>query len=103
MEGIRLAAQWVPGPVIIESDCSRIVQVIHRDDDRSEIGFIVAEARELAQLLVEWKVAQVKRGCNEVANKLAQLARKTTHTAVYQGHAPACVEDLVAAECNTCS
>jgi hypothetical protein len=30
--------------------------------DRSEIGFIIAECKELSQLLVDWKVAKVKRG-----------------------------------------
>lgn len=49
-----------PGHVIVELDCARIVHALQRGMDRSDIGFIMAEARELAQLLVEWKVALVK-------------------------------------------
>lgn len=81
VEGIRFTAQWTPGRVIVESDCSRVVHAICRGEDRSDIGFIVAEARELAQLLLELKVVLVKRECNTVANELAQLARRIVHTA----------------------
>lgn len=103
IEGIRLAAEWSPGPVIIEADCSRVVQAIRQGMDRSDIGFIVSEARELAQLLVDWKIVLVKRDCNAVANELAQLARRTAHTAVWLGRAPACVMDLITLDCTPTS
>lgn len=45
VEGIRLATEWAPGRVVLESDCSRIVQAMGMDDDRSELGFVVEEAR----------------------------------------------------------
>lgn len=32
--------------------------------DKSEIGFVIDEAEELAQLLSEWKTVQVKREYN---------------------------------------
>lgn len=69
--------------------------------DRSDIGFIVTEAQELAQLLVEWKIVLVKRDCNTVANELAQLARRTGHKAVWLARAPACVADLIASDCTS--
>lgn len=103
VEGIRFAAQWVSGLVILESDCARVVQALQRGSDRSDIGFVIAEARELAQVLVEWKVALVKRECNAIANELAQLARRNSHTAVWLGQAPACVMDLLAADCTPIS
>lgn len=96
--GIRLAAQWVGGKVIIESDCARIVEAIQQGEDRSKIGFVVREARELAQLLLEWKIVLVKKECNVVANELAQqLARRNAHTAVWLRR---CVSDLITADCN---
>lgn len=101
VEGIRLAAEWAPGRVIIETDCARIVQAMQHGEDKSDITFVMAEARELTQLLLEWKVALVRRDCNAVANELAQLARRSTHTAVWLGQAPACVLDLLNADCTS--
>lgn len=99
-EGFRLAAEWSPGPAIIESDCSRVVKAIQKGDDRSKIGFVVTEAREITRLLVDWQIALVKRECNGVAN---ELARRTAHTAVWLGHAPACLEELISSDCNSSS
>lgn len=70
-EGIRLAAEWAMGRVILESDCARVVQALKHGPDRSEIGFTVTEARELTQLLLEWKVSLAGRDCNKVAHELA--------------------------------
>jgi ribonuclease HI len=98
-EGFRLAAQWTQGPVIIESDCARIVQAMKEREDRSAISFILMEAKVQARLLPEWRVAKVRRECNLVANDLAQLAKRSMHTAVWLGRAPACVESTVANDC----
>jgi ribonuclease HI len=98
-EGFRLAAQWTQGPVIIESDCARIVQAMKEREDRSAISFILMEAKDQARLLPEWRVAKVRRECNLVANDLAQLAKRSMHTAVWLGRAPACVESTVANDC----
>jgi hypothetical protein len=50
--------------VILETDCAGVLDALSRKDDRSEFRFIVAEAKEHAQLLEEWCVAQVIRECN---------------------------------------
>ena len=70
-----------------------------KKEDRSETCFITREAKELARLLVDWKVNKVKREGNNVANDLAQLARRNTHTAVWLRQAPMCVTDLLNSEC----
>jgi hypothetical protein len=46
LESIRFAVQWVPGSVILESDCARLVNTLRGSSDRSELGFIVAEIRQ---------------------------------------------------------
>jgi ribonuclease HI len=73
-EGLRLAAQWSPGSIILESDCARAIDALRSKEDRSKASFIVAEAREHAQLLSEWCAVQVNRGCNSIAHDLAHLA-----------------------------
>ena len=95
LEGLRLAAQWIKQPVIVESDCARMVHAMKEKEDRSAVSFILLEAGHQARMLSQWKVAKVKRECNLVANDLANLARRNTHTAVWLGRAPACVEDTL--------
>lgn len=56
MDAIRLAAQWAPGPVDIESDCVRIVRAIQQGD----IPDIGLSKRDL-KTEVEWKVVLVNR------------------------------------------
>jgi hypothetical protein len=48
---------------------------------------------------MELKIVKVKRDCNKVANELAALARRNTHSAVCLGQIPACVMDLINADC----
>jgi len=99
LEGVRLAAQWIHEPVIVESDCARIVQAMQEEEDRSALSFILAEAKDHARLLPGWRMVKVKRECNSTANELAHLARRNTHSAVLLGRAPACVDDIVKNDC----
>jgi ribonuclease HI len=67
VEGLTLAARLTPGSIILETDCARVAKALQEKEDRSELGFIVAEVKEQAQLLVGWRVAQVRREGNSVA------------------------------------
>ena len=100
LEGLRLSAPWSQGPVIVETDCARLIQALEAKEDRSSIRFLLAEIKDQAQLLPEWRVDKVKRECNLVAHELAHLARRNIHTAVWLGRTPACVHYLVKNDCN---
>jgi hypothetical protein len=67
--------RYSPDSIILESDCARLVKTLQEKQDRSEIRFIMADAKKQAQLLADWRVAQVKREGNSVPHELAQLAR----------------------------
>jgi hypothetical protein len=84
-----LATQLAQGPVIIESDCVRVVKAMKEKKDLSDLSFIFAEAFDHAQLLSSWRVVKVNRDFNQVANELAIFARRNSHTAVWVGQAPA--------------
>jgi ribonuclease HI len=56
-EGAQLAAQWVQGPVIFETDCARVCNAMSSKEDRSDISFVILEAKEHAQAVVEWRVS----------------------------------------------
>jgi hypothetical protein len=87
------------GQAIIETDSARIVQMMKEVEDRSAISFIMAEAKDHANLPVNWRIVKVKRECNLVAHELASLARRNTHTAVWLGHSSTCVADLINDDC----
>ena len=61
LEGLRLAAQWVQGSIILESDCTRVIQAMQQKEDRSALRFILEEAKDQAQVLVDWRITKVKR------------------------------------------
>ncbi|KAJ1289985.1 hypothetical protein BS78_02G207100 [Paspalum vaginatum] len=47
VEGLRVAAQWCHEPVLLESDSAQIVGALWAEvKDRSELCFLIAEARE---------------------------------------------------------
>ena len=79
-------------PVIIESDCSRVVHVFNTSkEDRSEITFHVKEGKDLMQLMQEVEIVQVNRERNSAAHLLAQLARRNMHSAVWLRQVPSCI------------
>jgi hypothetical protein len=100
MEGLTLAARLTPGSIILETDCARVAKALQEKEDHSELGFIVAEVKEQAQLLVGWRVAQVRREGNSVAHELAQLARRDVTSEIQVGDAPVCVKPLIENDCN---
>jgi hypothetical protein len=52
-DGLRLASQWPLGSVILETDCSRVVDAMRSKENRSEASFVLREASEHAWLLQE--------------------------------------------------
>jgi len=42
LEGLWLSAQWSQGPVIVETDCARLIQALEAKEDRSSIRFLLA-------------------------------------------------------------
>lgn len=64
LEGVRLATQWIHGPVLFETDCARVHNAMSSSENRSEISFIIGEVKEHTQMLGDWGVVHAKRECN---------------------------------------
>jgi hypothetical protein len=73
--------------VIIETDCAKIKTALN-----------LAEATK--HLLRDWRISQVKRDGNKVANALASLARRCKFSEARWGSAPASANNLLIADCN---
>ena len=66
-------------------------------NDLSHNGLITLEACRLVLGLNYFKVQDIPRGCNMVANKLARPA-KEWDTRVWTNEAPSCIKDILAHE-----
>jgi ribonuclease HI len=103
-EGIHLAADWCPGSMLLVTDCSPVAAMLSSSTgNRSSHKFLIDEIVEVGHRLPRWTVVHKRRDCNSAAHELAQLAKRTRHSAVWHYAAPACVEQIIARECNTLS
>jgi ribonuclease HI len=101
-EGLTLAAAQRIQRAVLETDSSSIAAMLARKGgDGSPLKFIVDEALEAGDSLAEWAVVYKRRESNSVAHELAQLAKLSRESAVWQLAEPACVEQIIAREC-TC-
>jgi hypothetical protein len=57
LRGIRLAAEWVRQPAMIEIDCTNIIRALHsKPEDRASWEGILKETRAACMLLPEYKI-----------------------------------------------
>ena len=73
--------------------CAWIVEAMRSaQEDRSEIGFVIEEAKGLTRLLNDWRISRVKREGNNVGNALASLARHSKMSKAWLEKTPPGVE-----------
>lgn len=61
-EGFALAAEWIDRPVLSESDCMSVTQLLmHQANNRPRIHFILQEAWEFVGWCPDFAVRHVKR------------------------------------------
>ena len=87
--------------LLLESDCALIVSKLGSTAEvRSEQSPIITEAKGLPRLFNSWRISQVKRDGNHLANTLARLARQCKHSPAWLGRAPTCAQSPINADCN---
>ncbi|RLN04846.1 hypothetical protein C2845_PM13G07950 [Panicum miliaceum] len=101
-EGLVLAAEWTPDSTILESDCSTVARYLANPKiQRTAACYVIREAVEISRSLPRIVFRHIGRASNTLAHKLAQLARRLNHSAVWRNRCPASVEHLVAQDVNT--
>ncbi|GJM94943.1 hypothetical protein PR202_ga11630 [Eleusine coracana subsp. coracana] len=99
-EGANLATEWVRAKVIIKTDCTVVANMlIKRESKRSELCFLAREVFRCCAELPDVVFQAVRRECNSAAHELAQLAKRTAHTAVWRWDVPQCIKQLVTQDC----
>ncbi|OEL19319.1 hypothetical protein BAE44_0019667, partial [Dichanthelium oligosanthes] len=95
---LKLVAECVRSPVILESDCASVItSLTAKQDDRSRDMHILKEIQACVHLLSEVS-KRLEVQC--VAHELAQLAKRMDYSAVWRHSAPPCVSELLASNCN---
>jgi hypothetical protein len=85
--------------IFLEGDASEVVSALNREEEGfSRMGSIIAEAREVLREFSEWKVASVRRGCNNAAHQLAKLAVSQNLSQFWMYSYPSCISQIVLAE-----
>lgn len=83
-EGIIMALQWTFLPVIVETDCLEVVQLIQtKGIVLSEIMFLVKEVRDLCHGSREVALKKIHRNQNRVSHTLANRDRCEACTAFW--------------------
>ncbi len=91
-EGLKLAAEWIPMPVMLEYDCATaIARLLSTTEERSRWSFLLRAARSVIGLIKEVRLMHCNRECNRVAHELAQIAIRSGQSAVWRNNAPNCV------------
>lgn len=99
-DGLRLAADWIQMPVILESDCANVVASLTSGaKNRSPLWQVFQEIKSILPLLPAFKFNRINRGANEVAHCLSQLARRLKQSSVWRMCAPECVKESLAKDC----
>jgi hypothetical protein len=97
--GIRLSAEWVRQPAIIETDCANIIRALRsKTEGRAAWEGILKEIRAACMLLPVVKFQYIRRTANKVAHTLAQHAMHTKEFGVKRLQTPRCISKLVGLE-----
>lgn len=80
-EGLAMTLQWTLLPIIVETDCLEMVQMIHaKEAVLSELAFLVREIKCLLTGSREIVVARIDRAQNSTSHFLANKGRRGSLT-----------------------
>jgi hypothetical protein len=96
-EGLLLAFQWSEKPVIVELDCSSLVEALTKDSqDRSSITYLISEIKVLARGNRLVSFVKVDRTQNRASHTRANLARVEGTSGIWHGTGPECLFQVLA-------
>ncbi|XBH67571.1 hypothetical protein VPH35_095933 [Triticum aestivum] len=99
MEGINIARAWSTAPMIVETDCLMVVQMLlESDTNRSPCATYVHEIKRLLGQVGEHVISHVVRSRNTVAHARAHLGQAGQRTAVWFHSTPREIDILCKAD-----
>jgi hypothetical protein len=102
LNGIRNTMAFANAHTIIECDNASVInELASQDNSRSELSFIIKDAKNLLRWFPGFTVKKVHRSGNSAAHELAKYARNMNCDSTSCNSVPSCVLDIVLAECNS--
>ncbi|XP_004296207.1 PREDICTED: uncharacterized protein LOC101297422 [Fragaria vesca subsp. vesca] len=96
LAGILIAIHQGWDMVEIESDCSMLVDALHRDEeDLSMVGRIVEDCKRYTRSFISFRCRHIYREANGVANRLAHLASWNSLDELWFDEAPVIIRDVL--------
>lgn len=84
VEGLNLVLHWTLLPILVETDCMSVVQLLNDGErDRSELANIVHEAKRLLAGTRRILVSKIHRSQNSVSHLLANRAKVDSVSGVW--------------------
>lgn len=97
----RWLAEWYSQKAVLVTNCSFVATIIaSKNGGRSSLKLLIDKTIETGHRLSAWTVLHKRGESNSVALELAQLAKPTHHSVVWQIAAPLCVEQIITQECS---
>jgi len=100
-KGLRLALHWSNVPLVVETDCAKLLQLIQsRDVDRSRYTYRVSEIRMILAHERNISLAKISRHANAASHTLAFMGRVQQRTACWLRNFPEEIASIGKSECN---
>ena len=88
-EGLQMALEWSDKPILVELDCSCLVDAIRKKaQDRSPQSYYISEIKALINCRRVISFVKADHTQNRASHGLANFARAEERSATWQGSAP---------------
>ena len=101
-DGITVALEYTAQNVMFQTDRSNLAKAVKEKGlNRSHIGHVVNEIKELLVGERELDICVINRVNNRVADRLAYISRTEDRTDLWLQDAPNALVDLLSEDCNS--
>ena len=101
LEGLKLSLAHSDSDIIIETDCSAVLEAFKEDStNRTEVRLIAKEFKLKKPPDRQVNLLKISRNCNFAAHDLCQFGRRELSGGVLKSSVPACVSKSALNDCN---
>jgi ribonuclease HI len=101
LQGLEISLQYSSENLIIETDCSAVLEAFNNENlNRTDLGIVAKEFRLKKPPDRQVSLVKVDRNCNMVAHSICQMSRRELSSGVLLSAVPTCVSRSAWKDCN---
>jgi ribonuclease HI len=101
LQGLEISLQYSSENLIIETDCSAVLEAFSNENlNRTDLGIVAKEFRLKKPPDRQVSLVKVDRNCNMVAHSICQMSRRELSSGVLLSAVPTCVSRSARNDCN---